>query len=690
PELVGQWPYGPVMAVAMEGNMVYYGNGAAVIILDISTPSTPQILSEIAMPDAVQDLALSGNYLYVAADSAGLRIVDVSDPVNPVETGHADVPDGALHVAVSGSFAYAAQWGDFRCIDVSNPQSPQEVSFWEYMGLVISDIEAMNSFVYLTEWAGHDGYQGLIVIDLSDPLNPREIGRGRTEYGTESVTVFGDYAYVTNSWGPMTTPWLKIFDISNPADPQFIDQVGVGDTAWDTAVSGNYLYLIDYALRVFDISVPTVPIELGSWPVPAEARAIAVSGSYSGVAAWQEGLRIADVSDPSAPFEISFINSPGDARDVVMEGNLAHVAGSYGLNIIDWSDVSSPVRMGRFETTHSVEAVGASGNFAYVISGDWRTGDLWIVDVSDPTSPAGTGSAGTPDSPIDMDVSGDFSYIIHRESPYDVIAVFDISDPTNPFMAGTEDIPEGFVYKIAVSGSHAYVAVTGSYAFVSEYDISLVSRTSMKTINIADPSSPVGVSSIFSPRVESMTVTGNHLFAALGDAGVNIYDLSGCCTGAPVSFNLLSPEDRALSQRDEVRLRWENSSEALYFDVYLDTVSPPLAQVAVDLPGPALTVSVLPATTYYWQIVAKNACGTTASAIFSFTTYTDNIYRFDSRASFAAHTPTDTFPASNLPWIDPDNVLDSSAPVLLYYDASFSFGAVAVVKDAMTIRIESK
>ena len=68
------------------------------------------------------DVALSGNYAYVASGQAsGLRIVDLSNPAAPVETGHALNTDRCPGVAtwmadivdVSGDCAYVLYYDGY-------------------------------------------------------------------------------------------------------------------------------------------------------------------------------------------------------------------------------------------------------------------------------------------------------------------------------------------------------------------------------------------------------------------------------------------------------------------------------------------------------------------------------------------------------------------------------------------------
>ncbi|MFC2172131.1 LVIVD repeat-containing protein [Acidobacteriota bacterium] len=761
PELVGRWPYGPVMAVAMEGNLVYYGNGAAVIILDISNPSAPQILSEIAMPDAVRDLALSGNYLYVAADAAGLRIVDVSDAYLPFEVGYTETPYRSGNVAVSGSFAYVGYGNGFMIVDISTPQSPQDVSHvQDFTYGLVTEMVALSNYVYLTHWEGRDSYYGLRIFDCTDPLNPREIGFAVTYYGTQSVAVSGDYAYVISQGGPMASPTLYVFHIIDPSNPQMVHQSFYNADPYDLAIAGNYLYWLDTGVRIFDISTPDSPSEVGYCPAPEGAGELAASGSNAGVAAWDHGLRIINSSDPAAPFEESFMESPGETQDVAVRRPFAYLSGSKGFTVIDCTNPSQPVRVGFLGTLWEGTALEVSGSHVYQIEKQDRVGIFRVIDVSEPSQPVILGSTVTA-SGRDIAVSDNFAYMTNSTMAPHGITVFEVADPHNPHeeefismpssnltsisifrshlyltdqhdglliyrayapmvLVGAVDTP-GYTRDAAVSGSHAYVAdsdyglriidvsrpdsptevgaidipdsnidrvcVSGSFLFI--YDSCFPPPAFyqlLRVIDVSNPSSPVEINAVPVPRIRNFKTSGSYLYIVSRETGMSIYDISGCCTEAPDPVVVLSPVDGDISQRDTLLLDWEDSPSAFY-DIYLDAFDPPTTLIATDLSQSELTVALQPATTYYWSVEAKNACGTTASAIYSFTTYTDNIYRFDSRASFTAHTPTDTFPSSSLPWTDPDNVLDPSAPPLLYYDVSFWFDPVAIVKDGTTIRI---
>jgi len=103
-ELVGQIG-GSTYAVAVQGDYAYIGAGPRLVILDISTPSSPSVVGQTdVLPEVVGGVAVDGDYAYVADGGGGLRIVDISDPASPTEAGYYDTPGYADGVAVVGDF----------------------------------------------------------------------------------------------------------------------------------------------------------------------------------------------------------------------------------------------------------------------------------------------------------------------------------------------------------------------------------------------------------------------------------------------------------------------------------------------------------------------------------------------------------------------------------------------------------
>ena len=95
-----------------------------------------------------------------------------------------------------------------------------------------------------------------------------------------------------------------------------------------------------------------------------------------------------------------------------------------------------------------------------------------------------------------------------------------------------------------------------------------------------------------------------------------VFGLMGSLPAAPT---LLSPANGAMNVSQVPLLSWSASSGATSYDVYYGTTSPPPLlgnQTATSYAPPELAGS----TMYYWMIIARNAAGTAASPIWSFTT----------------------------------------------------------------------
>ncbi|HXE64435.1 MAG TPA: cohesin domain-containing protein [Bryobacteraceae bacterium] len=82
---------------------------------------------------------------------------------------------------------------------------------------------------------------------------------------------------------------------------------------------------------------------------------------------------------------------------------------------------------------------------------------------------------------------------------------------------------------------------------------------------------------------------------------------------------LTSPSNEATGVSVPVTLSWNAAANATSYDVYLGTSnSPPLV---TNVTGTSYQAeSLAGTTTYYWRIIAKNASGSSASALFKFTT----------------------------------------------------------------------
>ena len=155
----GRWAYGTCATTEIVGNVLYFGNGGFLEAADITTPGSPEKLSKILTPGIVWDVAVSGDYAYVANFSAGLRVIDISDSSNLQEVGSLKTEGTAFGVVISGQYLYLTVGeAGLRVIDISTPETPVEAGSWDTNGTA-RGLAIRGNLVFVA-----DAEHGLIVI----------------------------------------------------------------------------------------------------------------------------------------------------------------------------------------------------------------------------------------------------------------------------------------------------------------------------------------------------------------------------------------------------------------------------------------------------------------------------------------------------------------------------------------------
>jgi hypothetical protein len=170
----GKGGEGFAMTTTEDGRRIMYvaqesGPGCFSVV-DVTDPSSPELVAQFDVPNPdvrCNSLDLSGDILVIAHEArtaglkpAGIRIFDVSDPASPVEVGFFDTSGahsrGAHHVwFVAGHHAFIATGAsDFvpnrpnddqflMIVDLKDPSNPKEVGRWWYPGTRQGDSEAV-------------------------------------------------------------------------------------------------------------------------------------------------------------------------------------------------------------------------------------------------------------------------------------------------------------------------------------------------------------------------------------------------------------------------------------------------------------------------------------------------------------------------------------------------------------------
>jgi|GEM_PF-1846862 len=370
--------------VYVSGNYAYLADTSSLVVIDISDPGSPAFVISSDITDWVGRLHISGNYAYLTGGPNLFQVIDISNPQpSPSTVGSSGTGGFALGVHVSGDHAYvASEVSGLRVVDISDPVNPFVVGS--------GDSTTLGRNVFVSgSYAYAPGGDSLQVIDISDPANPFIAGSVDSEIGSFDVHVSGNYAYVASNYayteGDYTYMWqgLKIVDISDPGAPTIIGTCKTPSWAETVSVSGSYAYVGTQfrGFFVIDISDPANPFITGSVDPPGYAKGVDVSGNYAYLANFSR-LEVIDISDAANPTVIASISPPGGALNVHIFGDYAYVASrGSGLNIIDISDPGNPILVGSSDTRDMAYGVFASGDYAYVADG---YSGLQVIKAFDP------------------------------------------------------------------------------------------------------------------------------------------------------------------------------------------------------------------------------------------------------------------------------------------------------------------
>lgn len=260
--------------VVVDGPYAYVADGDnGVVVLDIATPSQPNLVATYKGLTDVHGVFLVGNTLYAIGRTpepeSALDIIDVSNPSNPIRIGRVD------------SLAKSA--------------------FGPY------DIVVQDGYAYIPD------INGLMVISVIDAANPYLFGRnfgGDFHSGPLNVTVGNGYAYVTGIPQDSAASSMTMFDLANLPIIRFAGRFhpeGEWYAALGLMFQNNMVYLCGSyrGLYAIDVSNPEAPYLRSAHGTPSETGmgyhvAIQDTLAFTTILPTKTSLQVVDISDPES------------------------------------------------------------------------------------------------------------------------------------------------------------------------------------------------------------------------------------------------------------------------------------------------------------------------------------------------------------------------------------------------------
>jgi hypothetical protein len=583
-QYAGSAMWGATLRTERFGNYLYCGMVNGLQILDISDSTAPVLVNRLFLNDNVWSLTLAGNRLYVGCLSGRLLRYDLSNPTSPVVQADTVISPGdgwymGIHdIEVTGDTAYLAtgtglhiidmtdanhprEIGAFRpfnatlsvrligdtvllsstelyVVDVSDPTSPTELYSHQLWGEGV-DLEVRGALLYVADkdYSQPSLESRLVIFSLSVPDTLIELGSYAIPGYLRGVEVIDYYAYCATEYSG-----IVVLDVSDSSAPEPVACVypPLGE-AQNIEIDVNLAFVANVALLswedpytrnvcaddsakthapsdahsgdlvIMDIADRSAPQVIGQYPFFGWPYKLALRDDLAYICTENGGLTIVDVTNPEDIQVISRIDTYHTEAEPVIIDSLIVIAGMMnGIQIVSASNPSEPSILGSHTGGGFALGVAAQGNCLYVAN--YPVG-LVILDISDPRFPDSIGSVVTPGEAVAVAVSGDYAYIAAKDAG---LYVIDVSNPRTPTVVGRYG---GFANGLLVNG-----------------DVLIVNANTLKFLDISAVPSSLEKLGEYAHlgSIYSMALSGQHLFLALGDKGVDAIDISDC--SQPVSI----------------------------------------------------------------------------------------------------------------------------------------------------------
>ena len=443
--------------MAYNNQLYFLDNGLGLSVMDMSAPYMPRIIAQVFPGDTLyhfcRDFTINNDVAYalnhVAADFCYLSLYDVSDPTEPslIDRG-IDFESPSYEVNAGNGLAFTHDEAyDFnpriQIIDVTDPEEP-------VLGPNFRTAYTMRDIARLDDHliAAHS-FSGFSVLNIADIDNVYLESQNDTLPSLGHISLLGNYAVFStyNSYSGN----LYIYDLSQPASPEFLANYHAQGSIQDMAIIGNYAYLCiaNHGLEIVDLTSPNNPYQyeiLDTVPAP---RQIVIENDYAYFACGQSGLMILDVADPAAPSLAGyFYRYPINILSMAIRDSVAYLSDSDFLTIVDISDPSNITLLNSIYYGRSVGKIAFLDNYM-LLSGFYNSIDFYSLSVpAQPefaftsTATAGLGDFVFRDDDIIINEGSSITFARFHQTAIDEFAAIPgavglCSNYPNPFNAST-------------------------------------------------------------------------------------------------------------------------------------------------------------------------------------------------------------------------------------------------------------
>jgi hypothetical protein len=377
----------------------------------------------------------------------------------------------------------------------------------------ITAIELSGQYAFL----GSDDGQ-FIVVDISDPQQPRAIATSNLDYTPTQIKVSGSFAYVTGDR-------FSIINLEEPDNPEIVSTTN--RSGLDLEIIGDVACIAigDEGIRFYDVSDPTDPFETGHIRNRSNHIEQLDGRLFTGhhIYEWEGGstgvCSMIDVSNPFVPEVVTGLSGCTGDLFCVVGGLIAQFnTGQWAESGITFHSISENNRFNEQDLRvwpKDINFVLGNGQFLYATNGNNDDQDLVVLNASNPERPIEVSRLNLGRIYRNQLCYGN-ERIYFQETGGHVTRSVDVSNPLEPYITDFRFEPRwrlGFS-SFRTHGNHLIIPTTAD----GRSGIFMVST---------DPDNPEETfSQLFGEVHMPPAIVDNYMYAPARSDGVIIFDIS--------------------------------------------------------------------------------------------------------------------------------------------------------------------
>ncbi len=535
----------------------------------------PSFVSQLRLDEAYDHLELAGDHGAVYTSDGRIAFVDIADLHDIRLSGTIDVNDTLFDYAMYDSAGFVAcGFEGVRIIDQSDLQNAVVTGTLEDAVHAVA-VEAANGYLYVV-----DDFNGLLVYDLDDPLEPQLIDYILFSSSVRDISVTGDRLYLACGESgvhaySIELPWRIV-----PRRTYATDSRVLKVESFDEAVLAVDLF---GAAHVFGTGSSEARMVLDSRDASDRFDFARRNGRDYLFAPDRSGdFRVLSVDNGSEPDRVWLY--PGSYRisSVALVDSLLLVSGaSDDLGI--WKiGAGAPEMVSSLESSNQFTYVTALDSLVMVAENSLATGFIHLLSTADACCMLNmkktlTSVPDVADIKAEYNDTGSVDLVSFGADGTMIITIGFPEEPPEDFYVATgyAFIPSGFrVAAVDRAGGYVYT-VTSKGSIGTIYDA--------RTVGHSDPVTEIGSFSIRG-SVRSIEVLDSVCYVA-GMFGLRVFEMDGPLIGSLTddrygSYDFL---DLVLDEESDLMFAAMGDDGVAIFDIS-DRTSPELMSI-MDTPG---------------------------------------------------------------------------------------------------------